>query len=500
MEENIEKYCSGKICKLNEEKVDFRAEIYFNEYYEGIITIYNVPQAMIDAIKCREYNSAVMFLENKEYFSIFNFFVKQQVCSINFEDGNPIADDVTLVITSSEIISGKKHFARDDIFDEIIMEISDGYELIGKCPYDLNTSYADIRRYKDIHIPVKLEPIYVKTIIGGFQFAVFPQYQHSKGCFSIGFSHEIRFKPKKPINIQLFQKVLEQITAFFSLLCGEAVTINKLSMHESENTTMDLYKFIGFCNFPKANLRFLDNLGFDTTSFKRIYIFKITDFHDLEKAMNYWFVHYNELHNAQKAYSRILMDEDLKILKIDKFLDAMQMIEGYTQAFGDEESELKEFEKRKRAIIAQLQDNEEKELVEKGLGFSGISFRRALTQYLFEGLGCLEEISKTAFNKRHDALITKIINDRNFYTHSSKRIVAVLGFGEAMNVASVCKELYRILILSKMGLPQELLKYRMAHNRISVDLFNNLFGIKLNGEREFSGFDKDMCHFADEKK
>ena len=94
--------------------------------------------------------------------------------------------------------------------------------------------------------------------------------------------------------------------------------------------------------------------------------------------MNYWFVHYNELYNAQKAYSRILMDEDLKILKIDKFLAAMQMIEGYTQAFGDEESELEEFEERKRAIISQLQDDAEKELVEKGLGFSGISFRRVL--------------------------------------------------------------------------------------------------------------------------
>lgn len=97
-------------------------------------------------------------------------------------------------------------------------------------------------------------------------------------------------------------------------------------------------------------------------------------------------------------------------------------------------------------------------------------------------------------------MITKIVNDRNFYTHASKRIVAVLGFEEAMDIASACKELYRILILSKMGLPQELLKYRMAHNRISVDLFNSLFGIKLKGEREFSGFDKDMCHFADEKQ
>ncbi len=67
-----------------------------------------------------------MLLENKEYFSIFNFFVKQQVYTINFEESDSIVDESTLVVISSEIISGKKYFTRDDIFDEIIMEITMG--------------------------------------------------------------------------------------------------------------------------------------------------------------------------------------------------------------------------------------------------------------------------------------------------------------------------------------------------------------------------------------
>ncbi len=50
MEENIEKYYSGKICELNEKKVDFIAEIHFNEYHEGVITIYNIPQEMIEVL------------------------------------------------------------------------------------------------------------------------------------------------------------------------------------------------------------------------------------------------------------------------------------------------------------------------------------------------------------------------------------------------------------------------------------------------------------------
>ena len=67
-----------------------------------------------------------MLLENKEYFSIFNFFVKQQVYTINFEESDSIVYESTLVVISSEIISGKKYFTRDDIFDEIIMEITMG--------------------------------------------------------------------------------------------------------------------------------------------------------------------------------------------------------------------------------------------------------------------------------------------------------------------------------------------------------------------------------------
>lgn len=292
---------------------------------------------------------------------------------------------------------------------------------------------------------------------------------------------------------------MEKITSFFSLLCGESVTINKLLLNDAETAKFDLYEFIGFCNFPKEKLRALDNSGIDSTSFKRIYLFKLTDFEQLEEPMNYWFEHYDILCNAQKTYSRILMDEDLKILKIDKYLAAMQLIEGYIQAYVDEEKEVEEFAKRKEDIISKLEDEEDKELVRNGLGFSGVAFRKAVSKYLYEGITCLEEMSKTVFNKRYDSFITKIVNDRNFYTHTSKRMTAVLGFSEAMDIATICKEIYRIIILKKMGISPLLLKYRLAHNRIAVALLKNIFEVEISGKGEFSGFDKAMCFFADEK-
>lgn len=98
--------------------------------------------------------------------------------------------------------------------------------------------------------------------------------------------------------------------------------------------------------------------------------------------MNYWFEHYEALFNAQQAYSRIIQDEEMNIIPINRFLAAMQLIEGYSQAYIDEEQEIVEFIKNKERIIAKLTEQEEKELVNNGLGFSGIFFRKATTNFI----------------------------------------------------------------------------------------------------------------------
>lgn len=116
----------------------------------------------------------------------------------------------------------------------------------------------------------------------------------------------------------------------------------------------------------------------------------------------------------------------------------MQLIEGYAQAFVDEEQEIKDFENRKQKILAMLTEKEDVELVEKGLGFSGISFRKALKEYLYKGTNCLNEMTKTAFSNKHNGLIDRIVNDRNFYTHSSNRTTPRMHFDEMLNVTSVC--------------------------------------------------------------
>ena len=497
MSEVSREWCSGKICLLNEEEVDFRAEIYIDEYYQGIVTIYDVTNEVYLAANHDDYRSAVMILDNREYISIFDLYVKRGSSSSKIVDDKPVFDGNNITVASSVIIKGNRGYSTEDNFKELYMEITEGYELIGLCPYNLNKNYVDIMMCKNIEISVKINQIQVNTSVGKFCFTVYPNYVQSAASFALGFRHHIEFIPKEPLKVIEVREKLYLITSFFSLLCGESVTVNRLSLMEMEDSNS--VEYIGVCNFPKEKLRSLDNSGIDTTSYKRVSIFKISDFPNLEKAMDYWFKYYKALLNAQQAYGRILLDEEQGLVTTNKFLAAMQLIEGYTQAYVDEVQEMKDFEKKKKDILSKLTEQDDIDLIENGLGFSSVSFRKAVKEYLYKGICCLEPISKTAFSKKSNKLLDSIVNDRNYYTHSSNRTSAQLSFNEMLDVASICKEVYRVLILTEMGISQSLLVQRLRHSRLATALFGNLLRIKLSADGSLTEYDSAMWHFSDPK-
>lgn len=494
MMDKQEKWYSGKLCKLGNENVDYRAEIEFDEYNQSHVTVYNIAREWSNKLHTGNYNSAVLELENGEYVSIFEF---DYQTTYRVRDMVSVDCEFILILSSSNTIKGTKSFSREHRFSELSFEITDGHELIGSCPYDLNKGFSEMIKVQKIEIPIKLETICINTILGKFEFSAFPKYHFSKTSFSIGFSHNIVFKPRNPIAVEEFHEVLKKVTDLFLIFSGEIVTINKLSLAEDEeNMYPNFYEFIGYCNFPKESLSALNKTGVDSTSFKRARLYKITDFPDLEFAFNYWFEHYDVLFNAQQAYGRILFDEEVKVVSENKFLAAMQMIEGYAQAYVDEEQELAEFYLQKQKIIEQLKEPSDKELVEHGLGLSGITFRKALENYLFEGINYFKQISKRSFHKNYKELINRIVNDRNFYTHSSNRTKAELSFDEAIQVSILCKEIYRIIILGKMGVSSELIHCRTEHNRNMVKLLFDLFGIEIKISNHLTMFDSDMWHFS----
>ena len=328
-----------------------------------------------------------------------------------------------------------------------------------------------------------------------------PKHWFKRDSFSIGFSHYILLELADSIGVGQFREKLKMITDFFSIMCGEQVTINKMEIVEEEEYKLDFFEYKGYCNFPRWALTVLDNSGIDTNNFKRLSVFKLTDFQILETALNYWFEHYEALYNAQQAYSRILLDEDTKIVTVNKFLAAMQLVEGYSQAYVDEKQAEKIFKKRKEEIIEKLVEQEDKDYVEAGLAMPGIAFRKACINFYWKGISIFSEISEETFRNQHEkSFISKVVNDRNFYTHSSRRIKPKLHFDELMDIAVVTKALYRCLVLESMGMSREIIKDRFYYNRTIRGKIHQIFNIQIKTERQVSEFDNGMWYFCDSKE
>ena len=90
----------------------------------------------------------------------------------------------------------------------------------------------------------------------------------------------------------------------------------------------------------------------------------------------------------------------------------------------------------------------------------------------------------------------KLLINRNYYTHSSRRTKARLSVDDALNVSALCKEIYRVLILTKMGMPVSVIHCRLEHNRIVEELFNRILGIEIKSELEITEFDRAMWEFG----
>lgn len=487
MAAEIEKIFSGRLTCIDGIEVDNRAEIYINEYYQGEITLYGIPREAAIAIHDEKYEYLVIELECGETLSVLGLSFISSV-------GNG-SNVFKIKVLGKILLKSEKSYTNTSKFLKIKFKITDGNELIGLCPYDLNKNHVDIQMYRNINIPIQIKTINVQIEKGELNFRVIPQYEYSKESFSIGFDHFITWKFESAMDIKQIRENLYVIADFFSILAGEIVTVNSLQFIE-EDRVIDV---IGICNFPKNKLNFSQN-KLDTIAFKRCTLYKVSDFEDLKHALNYWFDNYSKIYNAQQAYRRILLDEDVNVVTINKYLAAMQLIEGYAQAYTDEEKEVREFELKKNDIINKIENEDEKELIKKGLGFSGISFMRAVKDYLHKGYNCFEVISKNKLSNEKESLIQNIVEARNYYTHSSNRMSAVMKFEDLMNIASLCKKLYRIISLQDMGFNNQLIKLRSQYDRELCNLLECILEIKIHwNDMNFTEFDSAMRWFSDSK-
>lgn len=482
----------GIIYKINNTEVNFTTTVCFNEFYQAIVTILDITPEFSELFDYKCFSGNII-LGNAEVLTFFEAYFQKSTYSLNDKENSKI----TLQIIVPKIIIGRNEVSSKTTFSEISFEISDGHELIGLCPYDFNKNGGDILIRNNIEIPAGIKSIEAETKIGKFGFASYPRYTFSKNAFSLEFGHNIYYCPNNRFTIAEYEGILHKTSDLLTLLCGEIISINKINLIVyQEDEKPDSYEFIGFCNFLKNQINRLDYKGFDTTSYKRLYIFKISDFLNLKSALVYWFDNYDKLYNAHQAYGRILLDEEMKLVTVNKFLASMQLVEGYAQAFDDEKDDMKRFNEDKNRVIFQLHNEDDKKFVEKYLRYSGTTFRKVLINFLFEAIIIFEKMSKNSFKSKYDNLFTNIVNDRNYYTHSSNRSVSKLSISELMEISEIIKDLYRVNILLKMGVEEAVISCRCSNNREFPAYLKNIFDIELEDNDHIPDFDKAMWEYS----
>jgi|GEM_PF-1814230 len=499
MKYSINEKVTVRIFSFDETEVDLNASLIITENYETIVKIYDVPFDVLNRGNQKTVKCTRIVSSSGEYITM----IDGDIYSSSWNLKNQETFEAS--IRSTVVFIGDSHLMSDEKFCHFDIDVTDGVELIGLCPYDVNKNYIDLTMLpnaKEVNIPVGIHQIHAETTIGKWTFYVLPIFQFSKDSLTFKFDPRIHFKSNKPLDYGDFRRVFEKFTGFLEILCGELVTINKLSIHNGDyDGDFQEWELIGFTNYPKSKLRMLEGNGVDTTGFLRCSIFKISDFEDISKAMNTWFEMFDKIPLAHGAYQRILLDEDMRLLTVNKFLSAMQLVEGYSSLDSNDDKDIKEFKSHKKAILNMYSlSDSDVEFIKKYCSYSGITFLNRLQTFTFEAVSKLNcQLSDDKFLKEHDLLITSIKKDRDTYTHSSTLSSPKLDESVLFRVASLYKYFYRINVLSRVGISNEVLLRRLSLNYSFVFYVKSLFDITMDSkskEISVSDFDKKMWNFS----
>lgn len=188
---------------------------------------------------------------------------------------------------------------------------------------------------------------------------------------------------------------------------------------------------------------------------------------------------------ACEAYKQILLDEEIKISTYNKFLKVMQVVEGFQRAKIEQRENL-EFQQKKNSILEKLNDEEDKAFLEKYTNYNGQSFRKCMNGLTINSLQVISGLSKGQARKNSDGIIDAIINDRDVYTHASKEEKPRLSIDKLQAVNYCYKTFFRVMVLSKMGLTEKLIRNRLLFDRKFVAFYQMLFGLKILKEDSYS--------------
>lgn len=477
---------SGRIIWFDDRDTDFRATFMLDEYYQTVIEIYEISTEIAREYTCGESIFAVFQADCDVYMNVFNLHVKKKVSKTI--DEKPL---LSMELLSSITLINETMISKDTKFSSFEFKITDGYELIGLCPYQFDKNEGNILIGNTIEIPAENKNITVEFDLGIFTFDVFPSYKFSFDGLKIGFNYRIVYKNCQLFDLANIRRLFHKICSFFELISGESITVNECFLFEAMSNRDHSCELIGCSNFPKDKLNIFRKKQFDAANYLRRSIFKISDFQNLNCAFNAFFQFYESSELAVHAYQRFLLDEEMNTASANKFLAAMQLVEGFENEISKED-ELTDFENKKSEIVMRLDTDEDKEFIRTYCNYIGIVFLRRLKNFTKRSIVILNEISGKEFKSKYDNLMCQIRDSRDIYTHSSCEKKSTFSVSELQKVAELYKGFYRINILSKMGLSNNIIRYRFAYDRKFVSYLKKFFDIELEYNNEMNVFDNEM--------
>ena len=151
---------SGKLLYINKVEMDSRAEISINKFYQGMITLYRVSRDIVNLVREEINQYLVIELEEGEMIT---------AVGLNFKSASGGMDNCFKLELQADILfKGERAYTNTSKFQEIRFEITEGNELIGLCPYDMNKNYMDILFYHKIDIPINIENKVVQLVPAAF--------------------------------------------------------------------------------------------------------------------------------------------------------------------------------------------------------------------------------------------------------------------------------------------------------------------------------------------
>lgn len=480
---------SCNVLKINETQCNIAGMLSIDKNYRIFFEFKNLTKEQHSLIENAKFLNAksndkyitACTMHFLNYSSVHNHSDKISTFNITIEAENIFWGDEFIEINNEDIF-----------FEGFSCHVTAGNELIGITPYqNMEEDISVCNVEGTFNITSQIKTLSDKNEL---RFFTYPHIRRKDMEIRLGFQSVIQYQSESIFSLYQINEKLSNLILLFKILCGEYVSTTSVILFNNKKS----YDYIGNCNFPKYELLLFKNNTFDRRYFLRKGLFKISDFNNLDTMYQQWEQLINQNTLTFKIYRELLLDEEKRIFSVNKFLKVMQIIEGIERESISEDKKI-EFEQHKENIIESLSDEDDKEFIRKCCEYKGDNFRKCLKNFVHKGIQSVTELSNTKCTKYSKAIIEKVKNDRDTYTHASHYSHPSLSEQELLDIIYVFNVFFRIKILSNLGIDKELIRKRLSFDRKFESHFENLFQLKIKINKDYSfdtgEFDKFMWGF-----